>query len=379
MHSTVLIRTLMDKRYFHGIRTAAAQSLAAFAKDEMDWIGFHHLEKAFQEFFCFPGSPMTRSNDFSDRKSYSVQCAIPQAIGQIREKAGHANLRAMRFLLDKLKFNDNSTNEFSDVYYVSTLITALAESLQAKAEAWYDMGVDELEDHRRFRTEALEEIDRYRRMDEWMPSYHNIYSRTTLDCQCRLAKASLLRADPLSFLHYTNHQSYDLVRIHAFDALVELGLFKTPAVIRWLLSVAAGDPSPFVRDALRKVLWKALAIVALGHDEEQEPPVVSDLIVEQESSTDTRQALFARRQTIEGALEALKAAMRNNESFGDALWSATTSSEIGLLEIADFLDVCHSTFDPFDDTVVVLKYPRYWEVANRDPVRYSYASLLYHH
>lgn len=103
----------MDRRYFHGIRTAAAAALAKHAKDELDWIGLFHLEKAFQELFCFVDSPMTRSNNFSDRTSYYIQCAIPQAMAKVRDNEGRVPLRIRNFLLEKLKFNDNSNNEVS--------------------------------------------------------------------------------------------------------------------------------------------------------------------------------------------------------------------------------------------------------------------------
>ena len=89
----------------------AANALPKNAKDEVDWIGLFHLEKAFQELFCFPDSPMTRSNDFSDRSSYMMQCAIPKAIAQIRDNHGRSPMRVKRFFIDKLKFNDNSNNE----------------------------------------------------------------------------------------------------------------------------------------------------------------------------------------------------------------------------------------------------------------------------
>ena len=101
----------MDDRYFHGIRTTAAEILAKNAKDELGWVGQVHLEKAFGEFFCHTNSPMTRSNDFSDRASYYIQCAIPQAIAKIRTASGHTPFTVRKFLYEKLKFNDNSNNE----------------------------------------------------------------------------------------------------------------------------------------------------------------------------------------------------------------------------------------------------------------------------
>ena len=111
--STILIRTLMDGRYFHGIRTTAAAGLSRHAKDEIGWLGLFHLEKAFQEFFCLPGSKMTRSNDFSDRASYYIQCAIPQAMARIRDNTGKAPYTVRKSLYEKLRYNDNTNNEVS--------------------------------------------------------------------------------------------------------------------------------------------------------------------------------------------------------------------------------------------------------------------------
>jgi len=102
---------LMDRRYFHGIRTAATAALATHATEKLGWLGQFHLEKAFQEFFCYPDSSMARSNDFSDRAAYYVQCTIPTAIAKVRDGARRAPMSVVTFLLEKLKFNDNSNNE----------------------------------------------------------------------------------------------------------------------------------------------------------------------------------------------------------------------------------------------------------------------------
>ena len=101
----------MDRRYFHGIRTAAALALHKQARQELDWIGLYHLEKAFQELFCLPDSKMTMPNDFSDRATYYIQCAIPQAVARIRDNSNTSPIRARKFLFEKLRYNDNSDNE----------------------------------------------------------------------------------------------------------------------------------------------------------------------------------------------------------------------------------------------------------------------------
>ena len=100
----------MDRRYYHGIRTAAAMNLVKCATVVNDWIGLFHLEKAFHDLYCFSGSSMTKANDFSDRISYIIQCSILKAIAQVRDTNGRAPARVKSFLLDKLKFNDNSNN-----------------------------------------------------------------------------------------------------------------------------------------------------------------------------------------------------------------------------------------------------------------------------
>ena len=91
--SSILIRTLMDRRYFHGVRHLAAQGLVRQATDEgaANWIGLFHLKKAFEELFCLTtdqGSCMTRPNDFSDQQAYMVQVAILEAVSKIRNQAG---------------------------------------------------------------------------------------------------------------------------------------------------------------------------------------------------------------------------------------------------------------------------------------------------
>lgn len=103
----------MDRRYFYGIRVSAAHALAKCGKEELDWIGLFHLEKAFQKFFCRGRSDTTPINDFSDRSAYYIQCAIPQAIAKVRDHEGNSPLRAKRFLYGLLRLNDNSKNKVS--------------------------------------------------------------------------------------------------------------------------------------------------------------------------------------------------------------------------------------------------------------------------
>jgi transcription initiation factor TFIID subunit 2 len=110
---TFLVRTLLDNRYFHGIRTEAALALKSHAIGNDGGLGFFHLQKSFQELFCLGNSSMTKPNDFSDRASYYVQNAIPCAIAGIRDAAGRSPFVARKFLYETLRYNDNGDNEVS--------------------------------------------------------------------------------------------------------------------------------------------------------------------------------------------------------------------------------------------------------------------------
>lgn len=66
LYCTALTRTVMDDRYYYGLRIAAAQALADISKPDNNFIGIGYLIKIFRELFCFPDSTIPLSNDFND-------------------------------------------------------------------------------------------------------------------------------------------------------------------------------------------------------------------------------------------------------------------------------------------------------------------------
>jgi transcription initiation factor TFIID subunit 2 len=383
--STIFIRTLMDKRYFHGIRTIAAHALAKCGKDELDWIGLFHLERAWKEFFCFPGGDMTRSNDFSDRASYYIQRAIPQAVAQVKNNNGKATMRVKRFLYDQLKLNDNTNNEYSDCHYVSSLMDALTNALcpATPGNGMYFSVEDDDEEDGKFLADAVNEIERYRRMDEWISSYHNIYTVTAIDCTFRLVKSGLLKLDVVEIYKYTQEGTNDMVRLKAFSCLIGLGLLKNPIILSFVIFALAHDPSRFVRDSIHGMLGKGLGSIAIGEGvkkakEERTSDTATDgLIIEQDKdvSTEARADEISRMHDINKALEALKTEFADNVSLKESLWSAVNSPDITLREMGNLLDICRMLYDKADRHIVALKYPRYWSVKHEGEVRlFSYAA-----
>ncbi|KFY44898.1 hypothetical protein V495_03220, partial [Pseudogymnoascus sp. VKM F-4514 (FW-929)] len=386
--STILIRTLMDRRYFWGIREMACQYLATHGVEAHNWIGRIHLEKAFQRMFCYPGSSMPKSNDFSDKTDYRMKLAIPNAMARVRNNEGKCPLEARQFLLDLLRFNDNGNNEFSDYYYICTLMKALADSLiPVKNETPGGMSfsfADEDEDElQRFQQIALEEIERYRRMDEWILSYQNIYTQTALECKRRLMKSKISPSDPRELFAYTHDGTMDLVRIQAFDALTDLGYLSNDHLLKYFLNVMSTDASPFVRDRLYQILLSGLGAVALGEFSKVEPEVKPEeeadtLIVENETSMEAKKALVARTTSIEGAMNALKEELENNAALKKGLWDAVRSRQVAVSEQHDYLDICTVLYDAVESMVVRIKYPRYWKAKNlgRGKIRFRQTNKI---
>jgi transcription initiation factor TFIID subunit 2 len=114
--SSIYLRTVMDKRYFHRVRTLAAMEMARQANPEADYFGFWHLRKAFEELYCLSdtNSTVARPNDFSHPAEYQLQCGLIRAISKVRDPNGVALPEVIEFLLDKLKFNNNDTNPVSN-------------------------------------------------------------------------------------------------------------------------------------------------------------------------------------------------------------------------------------------------------------------------
>lgn len=220
-------------------------------------------------------------------------------------------------------------------------------------------------DDLRFHKSCLEEIDRYRRADEWLPSYHNILSRAALNSTKTLSKVGTIDTNPSHLIQYTRDGTADTLRLNAFSNLFDMGLGKTDAVLRWFLFALGTDHSPYFRHHAFQILGKFLGTLAIGQPTDSIPEGAHQqqdgLIIEQESSsTDARKADLARRTTIAGALTALKTELKDNETLKQGLWTATTSPVLSLHEVKELLTLCSLLYDADTRMVLVLKYPRYW-------------------
>lgn len=408
--ATFLVRTLMDSRYFYGIRLMGAEFLKTHATQAHNWVGLHQLQKVYQEYFCYPGTKMSRTNDFTDRRAYNVEKAIARSISQIRAKDGTCPKEARHFLLDMLRFNDNTNNEYSDNFKIANLLSALSNSLipsepesdeiNGKLHQSIDLPIENIDlqikdaddpmmivdkEPEEFKNVVIQELDRYRRMDEWINSYQNLFTVTVLDCKQKLMKAKVIPINPIEFAQYLHDGTSEFIRIKASEALVDLGFMNNDYVLKLLFNILSTDPSPYTRSQLFEVVSLGLATTAIDGTKLTNPEMQNEklesstklslsldssmeddqenygLVVEEDVSLEARKVAIGRVSSIQGASAALKSELKANKTLQEALWNAISSSMIGLNEQLNLLDLCCLLYDSVLSMTIKLKIPRYWK------------------
>lgn len=343
----------MDDRYFYGIRALAAEGLASCAGPDMDYIGFFHLDKAFNTLYCFPDQLLPRPNNFSNRPTYFVQLAMIRAMASIHDRSGHLLPALQKFYSHKLQYNDNGDNPISDCYYVSSLLLGLTQVLVLSTRASLDSHAGqrfEGRSHLEPLNFLLNEIERYRRIDEWMPSYRNQYSIATMECLKRLSLHDIIPRRGADFLQYTHPSNSASIRVKAFECLIELGYISVSSVFSQILSWFRLEASPSIRAKLWDLLESGLSQLTCS---ENSIPLQSTQIATINEQTGDSPSVHLR-------CAGLKTLFEGNSAAREALILTLRSRQLSLREYTMLLDLCAILFDPVDSLIVRVPYPRHW-------------------
>ncbi|KAK9365648.1 hypothetical protein V1509DRAFT_655322 [Lipomyces kononenkoae] len=379
IYSTILVRTLMDRRYYYGIRMEAALTLAKYAIPELDWIGRYHLLKAFQVMFCFPDSLIPEANEFSDFTTYFLQKTIPLALSEIKDGTGRTPLPIKEFLLDLLRYNENSYNMFSDCYYVAALMTAISNAISSEPEEkpqfnfdfTFDVsdkgatGTNDKLAQAKFVQKAMVEIDRCQRMDRWMPSYQNVVSTVSISIKEKLSQLGTIEPSMSDMLQYTRADLFDALRLAAFSAIMSIpSLYTAPenkATLRYVFKTILTDHSYHIRLCMVKLIGRSLGKISMhkyGRSGKLGNGVGTFLIVEESGGeiTESRKDEY-RRSNLEGCVEIVKEQFSEVETLKTGLWELLTSPALGILEKRILLDICAILYDVRQTKLVKLRIP----------------------
>ncbi|KAI0348152.1 hypothetical protein BDW22DRAFT_1480005 [Trametopsis cervina] len=300
--SSTFTKTVLVTNYFFRIRCEAAQALVTCATHRLDWLGLFHLFKLFLRYCYDPEDPnqdlfthtyVPRPNDFSDFAEYFVRKSLLQAISRVRFDNGKTPPIVRQFLIDQLRYNDNTSNAYNDALYICNIISSLACATVSKNPP--ERGEFVTTDMRPaleaadadLLKQALAEIDRYRSMDRLIPSIHNVVSIATLEFYTILSLANLIPQDARILIPLTREGNYTQVRMAAFDALF-LTKWYTPSIMQYILAVMANDSSRIIRRHVARNACQSLALLVSMGELDSGKKSKSVLVEEDGAGQDTK-------------------------------------------------------------------------------------------
>lgn len=337
--STSLLRAVLDPKCFYKIRMEATYGLATCAIPSLNWVGLLQLHKMFAKQYCFPvhnqthpdpdNLPMVncipKPNNFSNLPDYFIQKSSVVAFSQIRDDRGLTPVRIRQFLLDLLKYNDNIGNEFSDCYYVASLVSSLGDSLIPAPDNPDALLLDDAEGER-VNAAAKAEIERFRTLDYVIPTYHNIVTVTCLRTMTKLMLKDLMPVNVSLFMQYTRYGNYLEVRLTAFDSLFILCGLSDEVLNKYLLDIIKEDQSVYVSHYVARSLLAWLGLALKQNSESNLAPhrfieefaeEEGRVIVDDEKTTLKKTA----QQEFQGCIENLRKRFENNLDLQQKLWN----------------------------------------------------------
>ncbi|UZJ55485.1 hypothetical protein CBS101457_004805 [Exobasidium rhododendri] len=275
--SSMLARTALVSKYFFRIRIEAIHNLVGCALASLDYLGLFHLLMLFRTTFCHevPREDRERygelevpcipkANEFSNYADYFIRRALIQAISRVRNDRGRTLPQVKTFLINLLRYNDNSTNKFVDDFYLAGLISCLSNSFVPRDSRWgqyvpANEDPDALDDTSLLQV-ARQEVERFQELDKLVPSYHNVVTMSCLDFQACMMLVNLIPVD-LAMLHaYTRQGNFVPIRIVALDYLLLLKGLEHKVLTRYYFALLRSDESRTVKRALARSMCESFAI-----------------------------------------------------------------------------------------------------------------------
>lgn len=385
IYCTALTRTLMDDRYFYGVRIAAARALAELSRASNGFAGLNYLIMAFKKLFCFEDSTIPKSNYFDDFGKFFLLKALPEILSSIRDDDGKTPTRIKGLLFNLLKYNDNSNNEFQDCFYVCDIIAALTNAvIPITTELrFFDYHLEKenaasvFSEDQDFINKVVQEINRIQKLDSWVPSYQSRVSLTCIEQKIRLAQHAFFDFSFEKLIFLTSKKlSYD-IRCMAFKGLFMLGGLKNSHVLKYFLEVCLlEDGSPYFRTNLIKALIDSVNEAAVhGTPSMYDDPEFQSLerlldtgpgganqanmvVIEETQSTDmnTRRDALARA-SIKGAVDILRRDLSIGKGLQRLLWELIHSSLISLFDRRMVFMLCELLYDETDSFPISISVP----------------------
>lgn len=382
VYSSILTRTIMDEKYFYGVRLEACRTLSKYIyKPETNFLGgSRHLIKIFRNMFCFDGSDVPKSNDFDGTARYLIQKRIVECLSYVRNEHGESPNFVKQFLMGLLKYNDNSNNFYMDHIYICVLIKAVVEcTLHDKED-------------RKYLKSLLAQLDRYQNLDKWSDSYDFCITREVIRQKLRLnvrglydfndlneiLESCLDDSEKLTSNIYRLREGLEDVALTSFGVMLVSGGIKNAEALKFFFEAVCFYPDIYVRENLVDIFVKAIDYVVCNKyigkfdddlDFVRESIIASNLNLENENevlefiTADINNDIYStvldnKRKNIEGMIKAVRKLFKDYEPLKDILWNVLHTPQLSLYSRKRLFDIARVLYQLENKLEVVLPAPR---------------------
>lgn len=398
-HAKILLRTLMDSRYYYGIRVEAAKALAHISSEENDHIGMRFLLKTFKHLYCYdniitsnynefdPKEYLPKPNDFSNFADLFVCQAILLSLSTVKNKSGDTPIELKRILLRIFRYIDNSTNNFDDSMFYCSLIIAICNLIVVSNREIPDLNIDDLTPTSElpaakdlkdeFIYSAIKELNRCLKMDKWSPSYENRVTKVVLQQKIRFVRKGLAKMTFIDLLRYTTLDYNDDIRLVAFEGILIIGGLRNSNILNYYFMTMKLDESPKFRYELNKCLVKCIGIAAdngipsLMDDDEFLKSIAAsengsrntgNRLIQIEDTSSAKISIQSRkdelaRRSIKGSIDVLRRDLGMGKGLSHELWEAVHSCLVPINTRRNIFDIMMILYEPKDSFIVTTKLP----------------------
>lgn len=244
---TALISVIENTDMYYKVRIQSAFALTEITNKLVHgtWSGpLLPLVNIFRKLFMVNASSNIVSyNNFTDLQLYLLQKALPVAIGKARNVHSICPSEIVRFLVDLMKYNENSKNQFSDVYYKSCLVDALSATVSPASVLIAEEDSFKSANLSNDMKLIIEEIVLRLNLEKLLPSFNYVITCSCLKALRNLQKLGHVPENIELFKEYVDyHNNVENVRMVAFEIMVEhlsgknLNQYLIDRLITWVYS-----------------------------------------------------------------------------------------------------------------------------------------------
>ncbi|KJH52751.1 methionine aminopeptidase, type I [Dictyocaulus viviparus] len=250
----VLLETISNEIFFYRVRCHAAYALTeVLNKMPETWSGVPALLSLYRKTYGAKScSTLPRSNNFvvtsQNLQQYFLQQALPQALARMRTN-GMALQEVQCFIVDYIRYNDNSMNRYSDDHYRASLLSALAACVAPVNTLG---GGNYIPDALSWEmNEVVEETTHALNLDTIKPSFRHVVGVAALSVIHQLQRNGHIPSDSKIFWIFAAPKLCSNMRKAALHIIIEkLSLTRkkqsTNDLMR-LLSMLTQDTDPSIR------------------------------------------------------------------------------------------------------------------------------------